>query len=217
MNKLLYTLLPVLLGMALAAVGSLLATQRLEGRAVAFQRNNPLTAGLYLLLPVSFGTVALLQQDRLPQMMILQLLLGLFFVAVLAVIDLKSMMIPNKILLAMLGVWAGIKLVWIAGDLVGGLQSMLGDISGGIFALLVFGLVYLVTRRQLGGGDVKLATLLGLYLSQQRIVGGILYGVLACALFSALLLLRKKITSKDSLPLAPFLALGYLISSLIRL
>ena len=82
---------------------------------------------------------------------------------------------------------------------------------GGAGILAVLGLCRLITRGGIGLGDVKLfsaaSLLLGLY-------GGICtlaLGQLAALAAAVALLLSKKATWKDSIPFAPFLALGFLI------
>lgn len=136
----------------------------------------------------------------------------LWGLSVAAVTDYKKYFIPNRVLLIMLLLWAAIVgiCVILAAEYGLGLlfQSMIGGVMGG----LIFLLCYLLSGRQLGVGDVKLSFVMGLYLTGQRIVGAIFYGIVLCLMYSVIQLLRKKIGLKDGVPLAPFLYGGVLIT-----
>jgi leader peptidase (prepilin peptidase)/N-methyltransferase len=135
--------------------------------------------------------------------------LGLLLIAVLvpvALIDLETRMIPNRITLpaAILAVVAG------ALTRPSGLPEQL--IAGGAAAgfLLIFLLAY---PRGMGMGDVKLAGVLGLFLG--RSVGvAILSGTLIGALAGAAVMARVGVSAgrKTAVPFGPFLALGGLIA-----
>ena len=56
---------------------------------------------------------------------------------------------------------------------------------------------------------------MGLYLTNARVMGAITYGVLACCVYTVVLLIIKKITLKDGIPLVPFLYLGVLLVMLV--
>ena len=79
-------------------------------------------------------------------------------------------------------------------------------LGGGLFLL-----VYLFSRRGLGGGDVKFMAAAGLYLGFSGVIPAILYGTILAALTGLILILLKKIKRKDAIPLAPFLFIGILI------
>lgn len=87
--------------------------------------------------------------------------------------------------------------------------------AGSLFAGIAFLLCYIISRRQLGGGDVKLAFLLGLYLGGGRIFGAIIYGILCCFVYSVVQLCRRRLGLRDGVPLVPFLYLGTLIIFII--
>lgn len=132
----------------------------------------------------------------------------LFLCAVLIVvsfIDLKHYLIPNRILLFAL--FGGLTLNIFARDLT--LQSIiLGFLSAGVFLLLIA----LVSKGGMGGGDIKLAAVIGIYLGWP---GGIIAVFVACLLAGAagmaLLLVRVK-SLKDAIPFGPFITLGTLIT-----
>ncbi|MBR1702571.1 MAG: prepilin peptidase [Lachnospiraceae bacterium] len=144
--------------------------------------------------------------------------LSLFLVggmAVLAETDFLQHWVPNRMLAGMLMLWALVVGVTIISDTQYGMELLGRGLIGGIASGLIFLLCYILSKRQLGAGDVKLAFIMGLYMTGQRIMGGIVYGTLLCFLYSIIQLVRKKLTVKDQVPLVPFLYGGVLITYFI--
>lgn len=139
----------------------------------------------------------------------------LWGMSVLAVTDYKKQIIPNQILLMLLFIWIGIIGIYMIAAMEYGLALFFQSLLGGIVGGLIFVLCYLFSKGQLGAGDVKLAFIMGLYLTGQRIVGAVFYGVMLCLLYSIVQLLRRKVGLKDGVPLAPFLYAGVLLTLLI--
>ena len=75
---------------------------------------------------------------------------------------------------------------------------------------MLFLAVYLVSRKGLGGGDVKFMAASGLYLGVD-VLPAMFYGSVLSAAAGLGLLLAKKIGRRDAIPLAPFLFAGILI------
>ncbi len=143
--------------------------------------------------------------------------LGLLYVvlvimSILCMTDYWERVVPNKILLILI----------VFGVLVVGFQgtrdmSIIPDllttmVVGFLFSLISFLSVYLLSKGSLGSGDVKLALLLGIFLTGEYVVRTIFYGCLVSALFSIIQLLRKKLTRKDEIPFVPFLYIGLIIT-----
>jgi leader peptidase (prepilin peptidase) / N-methyltransferase len=137
------------------------------------------------------------------------IVLGLLLIAVLvpvALIDLDSRIIPNRITLP-----AAVAAV-VAGALTrpSGIPEQL--IAGAAAAgfLLIFVLAY---PRGMGMGDVKLAGVLGLFLGSSVAVA-ILSGTLIGAVVGAVVMARVGVTAgrKTAVPFGPFLAVGGLIA-----
>ena len=137
------------------------------------------------------------------------------FLTILAAVDLEYKRVPNRVLLVMLVVYALAAGVYIITDIENGLASVFVSAAGSLFAGIAFLLCYIISRRQLGGGDVKLAFLLGLYLGGGRIFGAIIYGILCCFVYSVVQLCRRRLGLRDGVPLVPFLYLGTLITFII--
>ena len=139
----------------------------------------------------------------------------LVFTAVLALIDLERHIVPNKLLLTMLILRLSLIAVGVIADPASGLEMVGRSLAGALMSGICFLLCYLVSHRQLGGGDVKYAFILGLYLTGERVLAAMLYGVLCCCVYSLVQLCRKKLKLKDGVPLIPFLYIGVLITYLI--
>lgn len=93
---------------------------------------------------------------------------------------------------------------------------MISDLIGFAMGGLLFLVVYLVSRKGLGGGDVKLMAVAGLYLGFKNVLPAMLYGSVLSSVFAAALILAKKIGRRDAIPLVPFLYIGMLITVLLQ-
>jgi len=93
-------------------------------------------------------------------------------------------------------------------------QPVLPFALGGFFA---FGIFYLVARLKpatLGGGDVKLAALLGVTFGFPNVLGALLVGGGLAAAVAITLLVQRK--TGQTLPYAPFLCVGALVALLLN-
>jgi len=125
--------------------------------------------------------------------------------------DLWEHIVPNKILLILIlifGIAAGMQALNDVARLIEILPSI---IAGVVFCALCFGTGYLLSRKSMGAGDVKLSLVMGLFLTGEYVVGAVLYGCLASAFYSIVQLLRKKLSRKDMIPFVPFLYIGLII------
>ncbi len=149
---------------------------------------------------------------------IIELSLVFFLVcgmAVLNVIDIEKHIIPNLVLKVMLLFWSVIVGITIILDTGAGITLACQALAGGIMGGTVFFLCYVLSGKRLGAGDVKLVFVMGLYLTGQRIMGALLYGVLLCCIYSIVQLCRKKIGFKDGVPMTPFLYMGTVLAFII--
>ena len=173
---------------------------------------------VWILGLITFGSTCVISACRWIEMPIALHLLSLLLVggmAVLAVTDLLQHWVPNRMLAGMLMLWVLVVGVTIILDTQYGMELLGRGLIGGIASGLIFLLCYILSKRQLGAGDVKLAFIMGLYMTGQRIMGGVVYGTVLCFLYSIIQLIRKKLTVKDQVPLVPFLYGGVLITYLI--
>lgn len=156
-------------------------------------------------------TTAILAYIRLPGFIIPQYILTMVLLcgmAALTVSDVKQKLIPNKLIIVFLLIWVMIVGITMILNIEQGLALLFRSLGGGLAGGLIFLLCYIISRGQLGAGDVKLAFVMGLYLTGERIIGGIFYGTLLCCIYSIVQLCRKKLTLKDGVPLVPFLYMG---------
>lgn len=166
----------------------------------------PVVTVLFLLLRWSLAGPAVV--------LLREVLLVLGYAA--AVKDFREQTVPNRLVLAMLGAWCMILVPQLFIHPETGLSLLLSGAVGALFAGVVFLTVYFVSRRGLGGGDVKLMTVFGLYLGLDGVVPAMLYGTLLAAAAGGILILLKKVGPKDAIPLVPFLYIGVVLTVLTR-
>ncbi len=140
--------------------------------------------------------------------------LSVAYLGILALTDLKKKVIPNVVLAAALAFWIVTVAISLMMDMEEGMQVLGTSLGGGLFAGGAFLLCYILSRKTMGGGDVKMAAVLGLYVGGQYILLTLFSGILVCAVYSVVMLIRKKITIKDGVPLAPFLYVGTIVALL---
>ena len=79
--------------------------------------------------------------------------------------------------------------------------------GGGLFLL-----VYILSRKGLGAGDVKFMAVAGLYLGFNGVLPSMLIGSILSCITAITLMIMKKIDKSATLPLAPFLYGGILVT-----
>ena len=126
-------------------------------------------------------------------------LIAIFF------IDFKSEIIPDKIIFPAL--FVSILFLILS-------NNSLNHILSGIGAFVFFLILSLLTRgKGMGGGDIKLVTLLGVILGFPNILISVYLAFLTGGILSLILILWKKKRFKgDTIPFGPFLALFGIIS-----
>lgn len=163
-----------------------------------------LTAILFALAAVKFG------------FSFLTIVFSAFFwsLVVLTFIDLEHKKLPNKITLPTF--FAGIGLLVIDALVAGEPRDLLGAligvaIFGGLFELIGF-----IKPSGMGGGDIKLAYSLGMFLGYLGGVTITLVGMflsfLSGGLIGMLLLVVARGDRKTQIPFGPFLALGTVLA-----
>lgn len=135
---------------------------------------------------------------------------GWVFVSILVVVtvtDLRHGIIPNKVIIA--GFVMGLPLIafqsWEALKL-----GAVACLAAGIFMLALAE----ISRGGMGGGDVKLSALMGLFLGPSGVVIALFLAFLAGGLAGAVLLITGVKKRKDPIPFGPFLAAGGLAALL---
>jgi Flp pilus assembly protein protease CpaA len=133
----------------------------------------------------------------------------------LAMIDKQEKRIPNKILLVLLLVRA----ILLSAELLVYSDLRISLCSSVFFGLLFGGgillIAYAVSRGGIGMGDVKLFAVIGAYVGSRSIAACLLLSMILAAVYSVVMMLRRKLTAKDEIPLAPFAAAGTILSILV--
>ncbi len=148
---------------------------------------------------------------KLSGLMLLMLIIMLYGMTILCMTDYWEKVVPNRILLLWMMIWILVMGSYGVRDLNAMMRHMFGVILGLVFCMLSFGFCYLISKGNMGAGDVKLAVIMGMYLTGDYVVGAVFYGCILSAVFSILMLARGKMTRKDSIPFVPFLYIGVVI------
>ena len=167
---------------------------------------------------ITFILTGVITYLRFPNMIMEMKILTSVFItimAVLSVCDYKKSIVPNRVILVSLGVWMLIVCVSIILHTSLGVALLGRSLIGGVIAGLIFLLCYFLSKKKLGAGDVKLAFVIGLYMTSERMFGGIFYGSILCCIFSIVQIIRKKLSLKSGVPMIPFLYMGCLITYII--
>jgi len=134
----------------------------------------------------------------------------LWFVAVtvtLTLTDLDTKLIPNRILFP--GTIVGLVLL-LGGAIVEG-GPIVRPLAGGVIYFVLLLALALIARGGFGFGDVKLAFLLGLftaYQSWETLIVAVFAAFLLGGLVSAILVVFRIRSRKDSIPFGPYLVAG---------
>jgi Flp pilus assembly protein protease CpaA len=166
----------------------------------------------YIGLPVILTALLILRSNRIDPFILLLYSLLIIFGYIASVTDIKTKTISNKLILAMLAGWILIVIPQLFFDI----ESILLFLRDSLFGLLTGGgvplFIYIISRKGLGGGDVKFMAVAGLYLGMIMILSALLYGSILAGLTGLILILTKKRGRKDTIPLAPFLYIGILLA-----
>jgi leader peptidase (prepilin peptidase)/N-methyltransferase len=127
---------------------------------------------------------------------------------VLAAFDLEQRRIPNRIVLPAIGGILAAQLIFFPGE-------ALEWVLAGLLSGLVLFVPALLRAGAVGMGDVKLAALLGVGLGTD-VLAALIVGSLAASLAAAYILVTRGTGARhDTMPLAPFLAIGGIVALLI--
>ena len=132
----------------------------------------------------------------------------------LALIDIDTHLLPRRIVYRTIAVALPLLVLSAFFDDAG---SIAGMFIGGIGMWLMLRVLEVLSRGDLGGGDVGLGGLLGLYLgwlSYEAILVGLFASFLAGGFFAAALLISRKANRHTHFAFGPFLIVGTLIAVL---
>lgn len=131
---------------------------------------------------------------------------------IIAFIDLNEQIVPDVISLP--GIVIGFIISFFV-SYISFINSALGVIVGGGI-ILVIGLAgsVIFKKEAMGGGDVKLAAMIGAFLGWRYIIISLFLGFFLGAVVGIILILSKIKNREDTVPFGPFIALGSMITLL---
>lgn len=124
---------------------------------------------------------------------------------IITLIDLKTQEIPDELII--FGLITGL-LLNLYDIKLNMLQGILGFLLGGGTFLIIA----IVTRGAMGGGDIKLMAVLGLFLGWKMVILVALLSFLLGAIISLALIITRIKGRKDYIPFGPFIAMTALIT-----
>ena len=144
--------------------------------------------------------------------LVMALLYGCLFLLIF-VIDLEHGLVLDIIVYPGIALALVFSFFWFKSDMtfwpeIGALSALLGGATG--FGLLL--IPYLIYREGMGGGDVKLAGLIGLATGFPHIFISLLLAFFAGGLVAIFLLLSRLRRRKEAIPFAPFLAAAAMVT-----
>ncbi|SEO35119.1 prepilin peptidase [Propionispora vibrioides] len=129
------------------------------------------------------------------------------FLLVITYIDYDHQLILDKVLLFMAGAGALIECLTPS---VGLLSIIAGSLAGGGLLLLIA----IASKGGMGGGDIKLATVLGIYLGAKLTLLALFLSFVIGGVVAVFILLFKRKGRRDCIPFGPFIAAGAFLSLL---
>ena len=127
-------------------------------------------------------------------------------------IDVRTHRIPRNLSYTTFAV--GFPLLVIAAFVEDDMSRVVNSVIGAVVATALIGFLYLIGRGAMGGGDVRLAPVIGLYtgwISMQTVLVALVASFFLAAIFALILLVLGRAKRSDDLPLGPFLAWGTLV------
>jgi len=131
---------------------------------------------------------------------------------IIAFIDLNEQIIPDVISLP--GIVTGFIISFFV-PYISFINSALGVVvGGGIILIIGMGGSVIFKKEAMGGGDVKLAAMIGAFLGWRYVIISLFLGFFLGALAGIFLILAKIKSREDVVPFGPFIVLGSFITLL---
>lgn len=161
-----------------------------------------LTSAIFILFAVTLGPVP-------------ELVVGLLLVSLLIAIsqtDLRLYLIPDKIIV--FGIAAGILLRILIHDAPWWDYTAGFFLGGGLLYLAAVLGEWLLKKEAMGGGDIKLLAMLGIYLGMKGVLLTIFFGSIIGLVITVVLLIAGIMKQDQPIPFGPFLAIGACVAYL---
>ncbi len=131
--------------------------------------------------------------------------IGLIIITVslaICVIDIIYLVIPDILLLLL----AGTGIIYHICKAEFNIYNILLGLGIGF---LIPALLAVISKNSIGGGDIKLSAVFGIWLGCPDILKALLLAALSGSIYCIIMLLFKRLKRKDVLPFGPFLILGF--------
>ena len=133
-------------------------------------------------------------------------IIGFGFLAGVSAEDIRTRKVPGE-LLVMMAVLAAVYQIWMT-ELTW--KLVLGGFGMGILFLFIS----YITREALGYGDSILICILGIFVGAAELIEILMLAWMSVAVVSMMLLMKRRVSKKTSVPFIPFLLVGYCIVSI---
>lgn len=130
------------------------------------------------------------------------------------VVDRRTYIIPNRVIYP--GLFASLALLFVASLLDGDMSRLGQALIGSAAAWAFFGIVWLINRRGIGFGDVRLSALTGLmagWVGLGNVVLAVFVGLLFGAVGGMAMVVAQRAGMRDPIPFGPFLVAGAFVAT----
>jgi prepilin signal peptidase PulO-like enzyme (type II secretory pathway) len=137
----------------------------------------------------------------------------LLFMIVLAVYDARWLLLPDKVMLPLIGLAVLYQVVMAIASRSP--HALINAVSAAILAGGIFYAIVLFSRgRAMGGGDIKLAFAMGLILGPRNTVVAMMVAFNVAAIVGICMIAMKRKGRRDQISFGPFLVLGTVVAFL---
>ncbi|MFF3023460.1 prepilin peptidase [Gottfriedia sp. NPDC057948] len=165
-----------------------------------------LISKLYLLIEILTGMLFVFSIYETGFHMELMIALSIISLLIIIVVsDVNYMIIPNRILLFFLFIFSFERIVFP-------LDPWWSSIVGAIGAFVVLLLINLISKGGMGGGDIKLFSVLGIILGWELTLIAFMLACFLGSIYGVVVILSGKLKRSNPIPFGPFIAMGGLIS-----
>lgn len=126
--------------------------------------------------------------------------------------DFKEKRVSNRTVLIMLAAWMILLTPQLFYHTEEAVAAALSGVFGFLLAGVLFLLIYFISRKGLGGGDVKFMAAAGLFLGFNGVLPAMLWGAVLAAVTGLVLIVTKRMGRKDTISLIPFLYVGIVMT-----
>lgn len=181
------------------------------GKKITKERHGIAVMGLCSFLAGSAALIVFSTQDEVTLIAILKIAVVFSVLAIIVVTDVNDHIIPNYcsiVLVAARGI-SFIAELFLYKELA--FSGLLSSVISASICLCILMVSYWITHGGIGYGDIKFFSALGFLCGIYTAVFTMLFSMLFCAVVSCVLLLTKKKTIRDSIPMGPFIMAGFYV------